>query len=278
MAEKVNMHNSVFLKEAVDALSVKKEGKYRDETYGVGGHTAEIMRQGGRVLAIDLDPSVSSGQSATKHIVQGNFSDIKEIAEKDKWFPVRGIIFDLGLSMEQLGKSKKGFSYRNDEDALDMRLSGKGITASEVLNTYSEEELEELIAKYSEEIMSLKIVRKIVAIRKNHPIVTVLDLKKVIESVISRSSYDVYARIFQALRIIVNDEINNLRKGLTEAFEIIGKGGKIVVITFHSIEDREVKRIVATLKNVLETRIDVKRQRALAPYEKSARLRIIQKQ
>ena len=272
------MHNSVFLREAVDALSVKKDGKYIDATYGVGGHTAEIIKLGGQVLAIDLDPSVSVRQDGPKLIVQGNFSDIKEIAKKNKWFPVDGVIFDLGLSMEQLGKSKKGFSYRNDEEALDMRISGSGITAADVLNTFSEEELEEFIPKYSEEITAVKIVKKIVAIRRNHPIAKVLDLKKVIESVINRSSYHVYARIFQALRIIVNDEINNLGNGLRGAFEIIGQGGKIVVITFHSIEDREVKRIVATLKNVLETRIDVKRQRKLAPYEKSARLRVIQKQ
>lgn len=271
------MHNSVFLTEAVDALSVKKEGKYIDATYGVGGHTAEIMKRGGQVLAIDLDPSVNAQEDDTKHIVHGNFAEIKAIAEKNKWFPVDGVIFDLGLSMEQLGRSKKGFSYRNDEDALDMRLSGKGITAAEVLNTYSQEELEELIPKYSEEITSLKIVRKIVAIRKNHPVETVLDLKKVIESIINRSSYDVYARIFQALRIIVNDEINNIRSGLQGAYEIISPGGKIVVITFHSIEDREVKRTVETLTNARETRIDVKRQRQLGPYEKSARLRVIQK-
>ena len=272
------MHNSVFLREAVDALSVKKDGKYIDATYGVGGHTAEIMSRGGKVLAIDLDPSVVADKAEVNHIVQGNFSDIKEIAEKNKWAPVDGVIFDLGLSMDQLDNSRKGLSYRKDDEELDMRLSGSGIKASEVLNTYSEDELEELIPRYSEEITSSKIVRKIIAIRKNHPIKTVSDLKKIIESVIGRSSYDVYARIFQALRIIVNDEINNLRKGLTGALEILSQGGKIVVITFHSIEDREVKRIVATMKNVVETRIDVKRQRALAPYEKSARLRVIQKQ
>ncbi len=277
MAEKVNMHNSVFLKEAVDALSVKNDGRYIDATYGVGGHTAEILRRGGKVLAIDLDPAVSS-RNANQLIVIGNFSEIKEIAKANKWIPVDGVIFDLGLSMDQLENSGKGLSYRKDDEELDMRLSGSGIKASEVLNTYSEEELEELIPRYSEEIMSLKIVRKIFAIRKNHPFKTVSDLKKVIESVIGRSSYDVYARIFQALRIIVNDEINNLRKGLTGAFEIINPGGKIVVITFHSIEDREVKRIVANWENAIETRIDVKRQRALAPYEKSARLRVIQKQ
>lgn len=271
------MHNSVFLREAVDAIFVKKDGKYIDATYGVGGHTAEIIKRGGKVLAIDLDPTVIS-QNKQQLIVHGNFSEIKDIAEKNKWIPVEGVIFDLGLSMDQLDNSGKGLSYRKDDEELDMRLSGSGIKASDVLNTYSQEELEELIPRYSEEIMSLKIVRKIIATRKNHPIKTVSDLKRIIESVIGKSSYDVYARIFQALRIIVNDEINNLRKGLTGAFEIINSGGKIVVITFHSIEDREVKRIVAAMKNTIETRIDVKRQRALAPYEKSARLRVIQKQ
>ena len=272
------MHNSVFLREAVDALSIKKDGKYIDATYGVGGHTAEIIKLGGQVLAIDLDPSVSARQDGLKLIVQGNFSDIKEIAEKNKWFPVDGVIFDLGLSMEQLSKSKKGFSYRNDEETLDMRISGTGITAADVLNTFSEDELEEFIPKYSEEITALKIVRKIVATRRNNPVTTVGGLKEVINSVTKRSSYDVYARFFQALRIIVNEEINNIRAGLTGAFEIIRQGGKIVVITFHSIEDREVKRTIATLKNARETRVDVRKQRILEPYEKSARLRVIQKQ
>src|SRR3989344_722635 len=234
----------------------------------------EIDDQGRAVLPKNLRKLAALSKKAVIAGIGEHF----EIWDTNKWFPVDGVIFDLGLSMEQLSKSKKGFSYRNDEEALDMRISGSGITAADVLNTFSEEELEEFIPKYSEEITAVKIVKKIVAIRRNHPIAKVLDLKKVIESVINRSSYHVYARIFQALRIIVNDEINNLGNGLRGAFEIIGQGGKIVVITFHSIEDREVKRIVATLKNVLETRIDVKRQRKLAPYEKSARLRVIQKQ
>jgi len=271
------MHNSVFLREAIDALSIKKGGKYIDATYGVGGHTNEIVRSGGQVLAIDLDPTVKTQEDDTKLIVHGNFAEIKQIAEKFKWIPVDGVIFDLGLSMEQLGKSKKGFSYKNDEEPLDMRISGTGVTAADVLNSFSEVELEELIPKYSEEIEALKIVKKIVAIRKNKPVMTVGALKEVINSVTKRTPYDVYSRIFQALRIVVNDEINNLRSGLTGAFEIIGHGGRIVVITFHSIEDREVKRTIAKLKNAVETRVDVRKQRILAPYEKSARLRIIQK-
>ena len=271
------MHNSVFLREAVEGLSVKNGGKYIDATYGVGGHSRRIVDLGGRVLAIELDPEVKLSESKVIRLVHGNFSDIKQIALQHSWSPAEGIIFDFGLSMEQLDNSRKGFSFKKDHEPLDMRISARGMTAAEVLNQFSESDLQELIPRFSEEITATRIVSEIIKIRKKQPVTTVLSLKKVIDRVTKSIRYDIYSRIFQSLRMIVNDEIENIRKGLTGAMEIIAAEGKIVVISFHSIEDREVKRVVKQFPQFKETRIKVEKQRRLAPYEGSARLRIIEK-
>lgn len=276
------MHTSVFLEEAIEALHIENDGKYIDATYGVGGHAREITRRGGLVLALDWDEKyVGHGSTRALQLVHGNYADIEHIAKMNSYMPVDGVLFDLGLSMDQLASGGKGLSFKNLSEPLDMRISFADLTASDILNEYSEEELNELFMKYSEEIYSKAIARAITVDRRKNPIERVEDLvtiiAKVLEKKKAKHSFEgTSARIFQALRILVNNEFNNITKGLHGALQIVKPGGRIVIITFHSLEDRIVKMFIRSHKNeVLDEKINVSKKRELRSFERSATLRII---
>lgn len=279
------MHTTVFLEEAVASLNIKKGGKYIDATYGKGGHARGIVEKGGTVLAIEWDPSqIPQGKQKGIEIARGNYADMEFIAGQYNFIPADGILFDFGLSMDQLEEGKKGLSYKKLEEPLDMRISNTGKTAQEILNEYSEAELTDAFMKYSEEIKSHDIAKQIVISRRRKPLETVQDLVSVIDKALKELSRNrefiqkVYARIFQALRIVVNEEFNNISNGLEAALKIVRPGGRIVVITFHSLEDRIVKLFARQHKHeVVEEKVDVEQVRDLRSFERSAILRIIEK-
>lgn len=280
------MHTTVFLEEAIDALGVKENELYIDATYGEGGHSNEILHRGGKVLAIDWDGSqVHKAKHKGLTIVEGNYRDIEDIAETYEADKVDGVLFDFGLSMEQIKHGQRGLSFKNLDESLDMRISERlEMTAADFLNTANEQELDEVI-KYSEDLDSHNIVHQIMKYRKTKKYRSVGDLKKSInfalENCTARHTHKkekTYARIFQALRIIVNYEIENIEKGLQGAFEVISTGGKIVVISFHSIEDRIVTRFAREHKKSLEhKKVDVSKLRKIKAFERSATLRVFTK-
>lgn len=272
------MHTSVFLEEAVEALNVREGKKYIDATFGEGGHARRIRAQGGIVLGIDAD-KVQATKEEELTVVNGNYGNIQEIAQENDFVPAAGVLFDFGLSMVQLRTGGKGLSYRNDEEELDMRLGEGGMPANEYLNTASYEELSELITKYSEDLSSERIARRIVIFRSKKSIETVGDLKNIINEATRKqgiSREKTYARIFQAVRIIVNDELTQIKQGLEGAYEILEPGGRIVIISFHSVEDRIVKAFVRS-KGLKPKKISVQKNRKLQTFERSATLRVIEK-
>ncbi len=258
-------HVPVLLKEAIDGLDVKPGGKYIDATFGSGGHTAEIGRRGGKVLAIDVDPRAHAA-------VKGNFRDIEKIAKENGFESVSGILFDLGVSSMQLDTPERGFSYRFS-GPLDSRLDQtKGQSARDIVNTYSEGELYEIFTRFGEENDARAIARAIVRARAIDHITTTEGLVKVVGG-----SRPVLSRIFQALRIAVNDELGALREGLNGAGKLLINGGRLVVISFHSLEDRIVKQYmrsvnwkVLTKKPITANADEVKAN----PRARSAKLRI----
>ncbi len=275
------MHRSVFLDEAVRALNIMQGKKYVDATYGQGGHSGLIASLGGEVIGIDQDLNQVNKAKDFK-VYNGNFSQIKAIVKKHGWGKIDGIIFDLGLSMDQIKYGGIGLSYRNDNEILDMRLSHEGLTASQILNELPEADLISQLSKYSEDIYSKKIAEEIVRKRQKRDTPwTVADLQEVVDKVTGLgkdNSKKTLARIFQALRMIVNNEISNLKVALNDAFELLEKDGVMVVITFHSVEDRVVKQIFNSLKDVSKNeRINVAKKRKLLSFERSATLRVLKK-
>lgn len=274
------MHQPVLLKEVIEGLNIKTDGLYIDATAGEGGHLAEIARHQCRVLGIDVDDNqIKNLKLKVKNcvLVQGNFADIEKIAKENGFFPADGILIDLGLSMAQIENSGKGLSYKAFEEPLDMRLNnGLITTAEEIINTSDEAKLYDLLARYGEDTDSKSIAHAVMASRRIKPIRTVKELNKVIDSAVGQQDSKTYARIYQALRIAVNDELENLKKGLTGALNILGQEGRIVVITFQSLEDRITKQFI--LKNKLkQLNRKVIRSKNRSSYERSAKLRIIKK-
>ncbi len=281
------MHTPVLLKQVIEGLQVHPGGKYIDATAGEGGHLKKILENGGSILAIDWDrkqmQSLTAKLQGYEQVIfaSGNFAQIKKIAEKMQFYPVDGILFDLGLSMEQIARSGRGFSYKNEDELLDMRIGiRQKTTAEDIVNTLSEEQLYNIFAKYGEELLSRPIAAAIVQKRINKKLKTVADLTQTIHYVVRKSARPdqinkVFARIFQALRIIVNNELDNLEKALQQSKKLVKSGGRIVVISFHSLEDRVVKQFIRSnhLKTI-PTKV-IHSHRGL-PYERSAKLRIIE--
>ncbi len=241
------VHIPVLLKEVLEHLDIEEGRKYIDATLGGGGHTEAIAQKGGIVLAIDQDEkavrAAEEKLKGNKHIVirKGNFSDIKAIAAPD-FTAVNGILFDLGLSSDQLEQSGRGFSFLKDE-ALDMRMdTSQAVTAANIVNTWSEEELYELFTKVGEEEFSRPIIDVLVRSRKGKPLTSSKELAELIAGVKPRiKGIHPATKVFMALRIAVNDELGSLKKGLASAKDLLLPQGKIAVISFHSLEDRIVK-------------------------------------
>lgn len=227
-------HIPVLLHETIVGLQVAPGKRFIDATYGGGGHASEIVRRGGEVLGIDVDPDTGP------HAVHGNFRNIKKIAEKEGFIEVDGILFDLGVSSHQLDTEARGFSYRFGDAPLDLRLNqNQGETAAELLKRVSEDQLYEILAKFGEEESSRAIATAIVRARRVSPVLTTGDLLKIINK---KSA----SQIFQALRIVINDELNALKEGLRGAKDLLKPGGRLAVISFHSLEDRIVKMFLKT--------------------------------
>ena len=260
-----NFHTSVLLKETIDLLQVKNGEKYIDATLGGGGHTFEILKLGAVVLGIDLDQDAieytgrrwklkvqeESLNEDSLVLAQGNFKDIDKIARLKGFDKVSGIIFDLGLSSYQLEDKTRGFSFQKDSP-LDMRMDRNlKIKAENLINILTKGELYELFSKLGEERRARLISEHIVRARRVKPIKTTDELSEIVEKAYGIRKNRISAfekqlvnkRVFQALRIAVNDELNNLRDGLPKALNLLEKNGRLGVISFHSLEDKIVKKI-----------------------------------
>jgi len=276
------MHTSVFKNEVMEALNISKGKVFIDATFGQGGHSEEIKSLGGTVLGIEIDPDQVKKYNGDIKVVNGSFEDLEKIAKENITLPIDGVLFDFGLSMVQLKEGNRGFSYRSQDDPLDMRKSNRGQTVAEYLQEADGESLLENIMKYSEDIHSQKIVDNILKFRNSGRFEKVSDLLKVIDEILPstdpRDRQKTYARVFQALRMVVNNELGAITKGLTGAIEIVKTGGRIVIITFHSIEDRLVKKFARDHKEQINSiRSSVSSSRKLAKFERSATLRVFTK-
>ncbi len=258
----VSQHIPVLLKEAIHFLNPQPNQNFIDCTIGGAGHAVEILKRTGpegKLLGLEVDPDTlhtakarlaSLKQRAT--LVLENFKNLSTVIAQQSFPKVHGILFDLGMSSMTLEHSGRGFSFLRDEP-LDMRLDPKqDLTASQIVNSYSEDELAEIFRKYGEEPQAWKIAQEIVAWRKLAPIKTSQDLARLIQKIkksktqpkaheATRQQKHPATRVFQALRIAVNDELSNLEKALPQALTALAAGGRIVVISFHSLEDRIVK-------------------------------------
>ncbi|MFC1913942.1 16S rRNA (cytosine(1402)-N(4))-methyltransferase RsmH [Chloroflexota bacterium] len=246
-------HTPVLLEEAIKALAVQPGGRYIDCTLGGGGHAEAILQHsapGGQLLGIDADPKAMEVAREKLGpyrdsilLVNDNFANLQAICIKYGFFPVHGIIFDLGLSSLQLNENGRGFSFQRDA-ALDMRLNPEQeTTAADIVNNYSEAALAHLIKTYGEETYSRKIARFIV---RERPIRTTRHLARIIERAVGRGRSKIHpaTKTFQALRIGVNQELDHLEAALRQAIELLGFGGRLVVISYHSLEDRIVKQVL----------------------------------
>jgi len=274
------MHTPVLLAEVIQWLQVQPDEKYIDATVGEGGHTKAILELGGIVLGIDRDKnqieSFLSNLSGFKNRIflrQGNFSDIDKIAKDAGFDQVGGVLFDLGVSMGQLRGSVPGLSYQNDSDQLDMRLDNTlDKTAANILNQYDKRNLYQTIAGYGEELKASVIIEKILQTRIKNKIKTVGDLNKILKK--TNGGEKTQRRVFQALRIAVNHEFDNLHIALEKTLKLLKPGGKILVISFHSNEDRIVKQfIVKNRLKQLHKKLIVADRLAYF-FERSARLRV----
>ena len=245
-------HYSVLKNELIDSLNIKDDGVYVDATVGYAGDAQEILKRikRGYLFAFDQDPvAISYATVALEKIgdnfkiFKTNFSQMKEMLEKEDINSVDGIIFDLGFSSPQIDDEARGFSFMHD-GPLDMRMSKQGKSAKDIIDNYDEEKLKKIFWQYGEEKMSNVIAKKIASEKKN--ITSTLKLVEVIKSATGANYFYKHhpeRKIFQALRIEVNDELKVLERVLPEAIKLLKKGGRLSVITFHSLEDRIVKNI-----------------------------------
>jgi 16S rRNA (cytosine1402-N4)-methyltransferase len=246
-------HVPVLLEEAMTALAVQPGGRYIDCTAGGGGHARAILERsapGGQLMAIDADPAAIEASRKTLEayrssvlLVNDNFANLQAICLKYDFFPVHGILFDLGLSSLQLGADDRGFSFQHDAP-LDMRFDTRlEVTAADIVNRSSEAELAHLIHNYGEEASSRRIARHIV---KERPVKSTLHLARIITQALGKRRGRIHpaTKTFQALRIAVNRELEALEAALSQSVDLLGCEGRLVVISYHSLEDRMVKRML----------------------------------
>lgn len=243
------VHKSVLFDEAIESLNIDKSKIILDGTAGGGGHSKEIAKRAGRLIAVDQDPDaikvlherLDSFDNVT--IVQNNFSNVKDILKEQGIEKIDGMLLDLGVSSFQLDTAQRGFSYHADAP-LDMRMSKSGLSAKDVVNTYSETELADILFRYGEEKFARRIAKNIVLHRQNKEIETTGELVDIIkESYPKAKMRDSHParKTFQAIRIEVNAELDALEKTLDSALDCLSSGGRLSIITFHSLEDRMVK-------------------------------------
>lgn len=245
-----------MLEETIDALNIKPDGIYVDGTAGGGGHSSEILKRlspNGRLISIDQDPDAIEAVTErfkdykNSIICKGNFSDVVSIVNGLGIESIDGIMLDIGVSSRQLDTPERGFSFHYDAP-LDMRMSQSGASAYDLVNQLSYEQLVKIISRYGEERFAKQITRAIIREREKQPIATTLQLAEIIKAAVpaaKRREGHPARQTFQALRIAVNGELDRLEEGLQGGFELLKPGGRMAVITFHSLEDRIVKRAMA---------------------------------
>lgn len=249
-------HQPVLLDEVLEALNIDANGFYIDGTYGRGGHSHAILQRlgpTGRLLAFDKDPAAVSAAHAKFNdeprfeIVQGSFTMLKQqVVQRHMSGQVAGILFDFGVSSPQLDDPERGFSFRFDAP-LDMRMDMKtGSPVADWLNTADEKEIADVIYRYGEERASRRIARAIVNARDEQPLETTLQLAELIKRILPVKKHDIHpaTRTFQALRIFINRELEDIEQVLPQAVEVLAPGGRLAAISFHSLEDRLVKRFI----------------------------------
>lgn len=298
-------HTPVLLETAIKQLHIVKGSWYVDCNLGGGGHTEAILKAGGKVIGIDLDPAAiefvansnqlsvisENGKLMAKSdnliLYQANFVDIDQVLADLNIKEVAGVLYDLGLSSYQLETADRGFSF-NNLGILDMRMNPNiGVSAKDLVNVLHEGELAELFTKFGEEPLAKPIAREIVKQRKNKLIETTEDLAKIVLSVKRRRPQDKIhpaTQVFQALRIVVNDELNSLKDSLPKAFAALRPHGRLAVIAFHSLEDRIVKNyfkelVAQNLANQISDKpIEASEQEIYVnPRSRSAKLRVLEK-
>lgn len=237
-------HNPVMLNEAMNALNPLEGKLYMDGTFGAGGYSKAILEKGASLIAVDRDVNVSKYVDELQAIYKDKFKFINcnfgDLAESE--FKLDGIVLDLGVSSMQLDNAERGFSFMHDGD-LDMRMGNDGKSAKDFVNNEKEEEIARVIYEFGDEPSSRKIARYIVEARKESPIETTNQLASIVRKAINRrpGKIDLATKTFQAIRIWVNDELNSLSRFLDKALSLLKVGGKLVIVTFHSLEDRIVK-------------------------------------
>lgn len=251
MPMKSEYHIPVLLHACIESLNIQPQGVYADGTLGGGGHTEAILEcnDSCRVIALDADADAMAASSirlarfGSRVIMeQSNFRNLKHMLGKHHIPHLHGLLLDLGVSSFQLDQSDKGFSYRFDAPLRMQINENDGFTAHAIVNHYEEKQLSEIFYRWGEEKNSRRIAKKIIESRMNGPIETTTQLAEIITRTIpDRFAKKTLSRIFQALRIAVNDELNNLTKVLEDAAEVLAPGGRLVVISYHSLEDRMVK-------------------------------------
>ncbi len=245
-----NYHTPVLLKESVDGLNIIEDGVYVDVTFGGGGHSKEILSrlgQKGRLIAFDQDKDSKMNLINDNRLllINENFMYLKKFLKLNNILKVDGILADFGISSHQIDKPDRGFSYRFNSD-LDMRMDNNNpLSASHILNKYSSEDLNKIFKEYGELNNSSKITRAIISSRKKKNIKTTFELNDIITPFISkRNSNKILSRIYQAIRIEVNNELGVIKSLLEQSLELLKIGGRICLISYHSLEDRIVKRFV----------------------------------
>lgn len=295
-------HVPVMLKQCMEALNIKPDGTYVDVTYGGGGHSRAILSllgPQGRLMAMDQDEDALKNhtEDGRLQLVKGNFRFLKNFLKYYDWMPVDGILADLGVSSHHLDEPERGFSFRWDA-ALDMRMNvNAALTAADVVNEYEEQKIAEIFSKYGELSGARKLANELVKERAKHPVCTTGQLAKIVEKVCQRGrEKKELAKAFQALRMEVNHELDALEQMLKAAEQALRPGGRLVVMTYHSLEDRMVKNFIKTgnvegklekdfFGNVCAPMLDVNRGATMAdeeelsrnPRSRSAKLRVGEK-
>ena len=247
------VHIPVLLDQCIEGLNINPDGIYIDCTAGGGGHSSAIaarLGEKGRLYSLDRDPDAVKAASArlaefpNARVIHRNYSELDAVLAELEIEAVDGILMDLGVSSYQLDEESRGFSYHADAP-LDMRMSQDGMSAADIVNSYSEKELAKIIFEFGEEKFSRQIAANIVSSREVAPIKTTLELAEIIKNSVPqkvRREKNPCKKTFQAIRIAVNGELEHLSKGIDEAFFSLKSGGRLAVITFHSLEDRLVKQ------------------------------------
>lgn len=301
-------HIPVLLNEVVENIAPKDGGVYVDGTFGAGGYTRAVLDAADcTVYAIDRDPdAIREGQKLVDaykgrlHLLHGTFGEMAELVRGEGVDFVDGIMLDIGVSSMQIDRAERGFSFQKD-GALDMRMSQNGLSAADVLNTFGERDIADIIYKYGEERFSRRIAAAVVEQRKTAPFKTTLEFADLIRRTVphKREDIDPATRSFQALRIYVNDELGQLESGLSAAHDLLKAGGRMAVVSFHSLEDRIVKTFMqeksgktanpsrympvvekqaATLKTITKKPIlPTESETKFNPRARSARLRVAEK-